>query len=114
MGKGIQPHTKFKVSRHTRTLQVPRAAFKTKVGRDVEPTRSVGSTHDRKNVATHERKPLVKRTSDMSLLRYNPRPGMGFRITCQRSGGRISPPPAANPAPMKARITKLLWKVVWL
>ena len=31
---------------------------------------------------------------------------------CAREGGKICPP--ANSAPMKARITKLLWKVVWL
>ena len=45
--------------------------------------------------------------------RFNPRPGMGSRITRHGRGGQNLPPPPANPAPMKARITEILWKVVW-
>ena len=39
---------------------------------------------------------------------FNPRPGMGFRITRPGRGAESAPRPA-NSAPMKARITKCLW-----
>ena len=71
---------------------------------------------------------LLSRSKQSSILPYklwgahrmrevfiNPRPGMGIRITLTGSLGRICPPPPpANSAPMKARITKFLWAVVWL
>ena len=40
---------------------------------------------------------------------FNPRPGMGFRITRLGRGWGQNLPPPANSAPMKARITKFLW-----
>ena len=41
----------------------------------------------------------------MGLSRFNPRPGMGSRITRTGRGQNLTPTPA-NSAPMKARITK--------
>ena len=41
----------------------------------------------------------------------NPRPGMGFRVTCQGRGQNLPP---TNSAPMIGRITDFLWEVVCL
>ena len=43
-----------------------------------------------------------------------PAPGNGVQNYAPGRGGRQNLPFSANSAPMKARITKLLWEVVWL